>query len=61
MSRIHEANDDILNDDNNTYMGQVIKDRFVIGVFIDAGAFGKVFKVTDKKDIPRPLVIKISV
>lgn len=49
----------IENQEALSHISQVIKDRFVIGQFLDAGSFGKVYKVTDVTECSRQLIIKI--
>jgi hypothetical protein len=37
-------------DENSTYSGRIIKSRYLIGEYIDSGAFGKIYQVTDQID-----------
>lgn len=41
-------------------LGSVVQEQFIIGSYLNNGAFGNVHKCIDKFDTKRPLVIKLQ-
>ena len=46
--------------EDDRFIGCLVSERYIIGRCIDHGAYGRIYKIIDRKDKYKNLVIKLS-